>query len=529
MHRRTFVRFVSALMSLLACLACVTQAASAGVPTFHSVPDILRPGKSYSFIFNAPYDGYASLTLQDDSGETACTITEGYPVSEGENTVWWDGLDSGEEPAPTGEYTLVLAMDDGSSVSAPLRVGVPMPLLTQVTQNESLIDDEPLIVSYNASENGTLFVTLIRSDGDSHVLGQTYARQGAGSFQWDGTVDGMRAEDGNYALVLVLQAENGQSSMANYLWVDLVHHASQLSSTEPAVQDVPVVETSDSTVPAQTAPQKTPPYSSDTDGISFWSLSPGETDDELIWKVLTQPITVYTNASDTGHTYLMENPDGTGAQIAQIHGKSQGLHIIGEVNEHGWVLAEAFSNYDPSYLPADQNTAYDLRRGYVKASGLKTIEVSQKYGIVVDILAQRLYLYIDGERVTELVISTGKLEPGKPYNETIAGEFITVSRTGGFWSGNMFCDMALRINGGILIHEVPCKINADGTRNYSSFEGYLGTVQSHGCIRVQRKKNADGYSHTWLWKNIPLNTKVLVWSRYNRLDTPVPKYPNPTP
>ena len=52
--------------------------------------------------------------------------------------------------------------------------------------------------------------------------------------------------------------------------------------------------------------------------------------------------------------------------------------------------------------------------------------------------------------------------------------------------------------------------------DYSIQERALGKKASHGCIRVQRKNNEDGVNMTWLWENIKVNTKVLVWDDTNR-------------
>ncbi|GHU83228.1 hypothetical protein FACS1894196_2750 [Clostridia bacterium] len=276
------------------------------------------------------------------------------------------------------------------------------------------------------------------------------------------------------------------------------------------------------------------PYSDSADG-SFWSMTPGELDDQAIWDILMQPIVVYDGGIKAGaksHAYLMENPDGTGKKIAQLHTQSQGVHLLGEANADGYVLVEAFSNYDPDFQPKTEDErahAFEVKRGYVLAKNLKTVEVMPDMALLIDKLTQRMYLFIDGKRETELLISTGKIADNKYYNETIAGEYITVSHTGLFQSGNMFCDMAIRINGGILIHEVPHKQNGDGTRNYSAFEGYLGTKQSHGCVRVQRLKNADGYNHRWIWQNFKSAKpyKVIIWDDINRVDTPAVWYPNP--
>lgn len=272
-----------------------------------------------------------------------------------------------------------------------------------------------------------------------------------------------------------------------------------------------------------------PPYSR-IDSGTFWSMTPGETDDAVIWDILMQPITVYDGglASDD-HAYLMENPDGSGKKVAQIHGQSQGLHVIGEPNEHGYVLAEVFSSYDNKNFVVttdeERASAFDLKQGYVKAAHLKTMEVRQDMALLIDKLTQRMYLFIDGKRVTEFLISTGKITGDDKYHyDTTTGEFITVTHVGGFeFSKYMYCDMAIRINGGILLHEVPHEVLADKTKKYTQYENELGTMASHGCVRIQRKETPEGYNHRWLWDNLERGApyKVLVWSEYDRTDTPM--------
>ena len=61
----------------------------------------------------------------------------------------------------------------------------------------------------------------------------------------------------------------------------------------------------------------------------------------------------------------------------------------------------------------------------------------------------------------------------------------------------------------------------------------LGHKASHGCIRVQRLENADGYNHLWLWNNLKgqKNVKIIVWDDDGRklAETPAetPMYYNP--
>lgn len=501
---------------------------------YTSAPHVLRPGKYYDIVVTASADTTVSLTLCDLQENAVYTIYEEFPLLAGTNTLLWDGMRQDSSTIDTGEYLLRLASADGTQVHAPVRISTPYPLIVQLMQSESVVSAENAAdITFTLSEAGLLSVDIISfADGGTHSLGALDMQAGPGSFQWAGAVDNESLPAGMYAMDLTLKNAAGQESISHRIVFEVAGGgAKPEGNAQVSVIDKTPEPTPEPT-PAPTTPVSSP-YSTVDDG-SFWAMTPGETDEAVVWDILTQPITVYDDGKITAteHVYLMENPDGTGAQVAQIHGKSQGLHIIGETNEYGYVLAEAFSNYDPSFQPLTDEAraqAFDPKQGYIKADGLKTIEVMQDIAFVIDKLTQRMYMYIDGEPVTEFLIATGKISEGKYYNETIPGEYITISHTGGFTSGNMYCDMAIRINGGILLHEVPHKINADGTKNYSSFEGYLGTKQSHGCIRIQRLKTPEGYNHRWIWDKLDRKGgyKVIIWDDLSRVDSPTTWQPNP--
>ena len=153
-----------------------------------------------------------------------------------------------------------------------------------------------------------------------------------------------------------------------------------------------------------------------------------------------------------------------------------------------------------------------LVQGYVKTSNLKTKQVDKKYHMVVDKLTQRLYIFSEGKLLTTLLISTGLSNEKQPYNETRSGEFLFSSPTGGFWSDNMFAPLGMKFNDGDLLHEVPyVQRSNSNTRIYTTTEPFLGQRASHGCIRVQRKKNADGYNMQWIWDNYKNMGRIVVW------------------
>ena len=517
-------------LCLLFCLSVTAAAAALSIP---SAPDVVRPRKSYELVLETAAEGTVSMTLEDAGGQTY-TVLRDYPLQIGENVLRWDGLLPDFSPVAEGDYTLRLQMGDGQSLSAPLRVGAPYPLLSETGHVSGL---DAVEVTLYASEAGTLFVRVETADGATLLEDSLPVQAGETVYAWGYAQDGQRVPAGQYLLVFQLRTANGFSSNEQYSYVEVSAPADESVDAQAAAQAI--VDITPSPTPVATpTPEPTPalsaPYSQVDDG-TFWAMLPGETDDAVIWDVLTQPIIVYDDGKLNGkeHAYLMENPDGTGEQVAQLHALSQGVHIIGEVNEYGYVLVEAFSNYDRDYSPEtdeERAHAFDVKQGYVLAENLKTVEVHQDMALLIDKLTQRMYLFIDGERVTEFIISTGLVTNEEDtLFETIPGEYITVSHTGTLVDGNMNSAMAIRINGGILLHEVPHKINADGTKNYASFEGYLGQKKSHGCIRNERRKTPEGYNQAWIWENFERGEpyKVIIWDDLNRVDTPTVWRENP--
>ncbi len=249
------------------------------------------------------------------------------------------------------------------------------------------------------------------------------------------------------------------------------------------------------------------------------------TDTEACWELITRPITVLSGDYEV---YPLVEPGGKKVKNDKLGGfinpKSSAVHVLGE-DENGWTLIEGMD-----YLNR-------IIKGYVKTSLLKEVTPNQHIGIIIDKLAQTLYVFIDGEFFSSCLVSTGLPNNEQPYNESSAGEYLIWSRTGMFDAEGMYCDMALRYNGGDLLHEVPHLLNADGTRNYSRYEPLLGTKASHGCIRIARMANQDGLNMEWLWDNLKSYIlsgdypKVVIWDDEGREhfypDDDMPLYYNP--
>ncbi|MBR3874327.1 MAG: L,D-transpeptidase [Clostridia bacterium] len=227
------------------------------------------------------------------------------------------------------------------------------------------------------------------------------------------------------------------------------------------------------------------------------------TNEEACWELLQRPVTVL-DAEENSPVYPLDAPDGNRVvnqwQGGFINGSQAAVHVLGE-DEDGWTLIEGLDYYDR------------VIRGYVKTSLLKTVTPNEKYGIIIDKLTQRLYMFIDGKLWSDCAVSTGlvDLRLNQPYNETASGEYLIGNWVGGFDSEGMYCAMGIRFNGGDLLHEVPGVPMADGSYSFTKFGSQLGRKASHGCVRVQRTPNDDGLCISWLWENLKRNTKVVIW------------------
>lgn len=477
-------------------------------------PSLIRPGKTEKIVFFSPHAGEGSLALADPSGNPVSIIYGGFEASQGENSLTWNGLDRDMSPVKPGQYVLNVNVD-GETASQGILLGEPAPQITQLMFNDArIVPGKGWGLSARVNMPGELIVVF-------HVADLVYeiyhdkVEEGAVSLSWDGLIEGKEPPPGRHTMSVVFFDETGFPANQQHIMLEVTDRPTPepTPAVTPEVTAAPTPEARHYTVPtAQEVPDELL-------GSSFWKLPVGEWNEEAIWKVMLQPITVLWG-EDQRETYKLRAAKDDSLKreniIGEITYESQGVNVI-EQSDDGWSLVEA---YNSSYGPDNRTRrgygdTDDLIRGYVRTSVLKTITPRDDYAILIDKLKQRLYVFREGKLFTELIISTGVPTRQQPWNETPSGEFLMVSRVGEFYAGNLVCRMAMRINGGSLIHEVPYIVNEKtGYWDYSSQEAQLGKKASHGCIRVQRVNNADGINMTWLWNNIKTNTKVLVWDDF---------------
>lgn len=244
------------------------------------------------------------------------------------------------------------------------------------------------------------------------------------------------------------------------------------------------------------------------DPTCYWETPMDITDTARVWAMLTRPMTVISG-SQKEQIALRAAPEADAARVGEITCDSQGVHVL-EQTEDGWSFIECYSS---SFAGSRVGAWNRLVRGYVPTDRLTDVEIRTAYGMVVDKLTQRLYLFKDGELYDTLAVSTGYAAKDKPFNETRSGEFRLISAVGEFPSGDMRCSYGIRFNAGDILHEVPYIPREDGSKNYAYTERYLGEKASHGCVRVQRLLTAKGTNMKWIWKNRQdmLGIRMVIW------------------
>ena len=442
------------------------------------------PGTRLTLAFSAG-SGKATVYLTDPEGRAICTLPAELDPQTGAGTVTVADLDLAE-----GDYLLFLVSDGSSSL--PLTVLPPLPEILDLDAPSVLSDAWAARVQTNTE--GTVVVSL--SNGTE--VGRAFVQSG------DNTV----------------YLSSALSSGTVFLDFRLIDSRGRVSDVFELEVQVPEPEPSH---PVQDTVFHTPNELAGTacqHDACFWNLEMGNLQDvDKIWQVLTAPLTVIEGSERHQYKIRKEPRSDCEEYTGEVTCLSQGVHIL-EAGET-WTRIEAYSS---SVEGSRVGVFASCFTGYVETAKLREQPVSQDVALIVDKLQQRIFVFYKGQLFSTLLCSTGFTRSDTPFNETPAGEFYAISHTGGFWANELFCDMGIRINDGILLHEVPCKITeeADGTktRHYETYEGYLGEKASHGCIRIQRATGVNGVSIKWLWENLPRTgnrAKVVIWDDSDRV------------
>lgn len=470
---------------------------------FTIAPSVIYPGKMERISFTSPAPGTAVFSLTDSTGNTVLTIRDSLTVSAGENHLTWDGTDSGGSPVVPGDWRLSLSLAE-TEISVPVTIGQPSPRILNVSAASGAECGATWPFTVDVSEAGTLVMRVRNEGGVWRDALTAQVQSGESSLSWACEIEGEILDAGEYTVQFALTNESGVTGTARQMLLTLVQTAAS-AQRRPAKTIVPSAVT-----PA--AEEK-----------SYWTYPIGKLDEAALWEIMMQPMTVI-DGNQTLVYRLRKTPDDSQKKdnvVGEITYASQGVHVL-ETLDNGWSLVEA---YNSSYGPDCQSrrgfgVTDDLIQGYVKTSLLRTITPKTDYALLIDKLNQTMYIFSEGKCIGTLLVSTGLNNATQSWNETPSGEFVMISKMGGFPAGNLWCAYGMRINGGCAIHEVPYIGNNDtepSRRDYSSTLKFLGRKASHGCIRVQKAANEGGQNIKWLWDHITKNTKVLIWDDTGRI------------
>lgn len=532
-------KYLSLLLVLILLLPCLALGEAGAGLSVSALEDVLRPGKAVLITFTVPDAGAVNLRLLDDSGAEVSVAVLNLAAQQGENSVWWNGTYGGV-PAPEGSYRLVLEQN-GQTAETPVTVGALAPYLTGIEANSTLVTPEqPLTVSFYASCGGRL-TTGLRTGDNWCQLSSWDVEAGKNTLTWED----VSAFDGDVVFTIMLTDSEGYASNEEQLAVTL---SGFVASDETLVMDLAEMEPTAVPANAQELEQAgmvltdaaptaapdlsdqsvfTPSYGSPYTGLdtstNYWTLPMDITDVDAVWEMLIQPVTVLDDGGKSSGQHkrqiiIRSEPDSDSKGVGVVTNLTQSVHVLERGEE--WTLIECYSS---SFHDSAVKAWNMLVQGYVPTRYLKTVTPNQHMGIVVDKLAQRLYIFRDGELYDTLLCSTGLANASQPFNETRSGEFLLQNpAVGGWQDGNMYCAMGIRFNSGDILHQVPARVNADGTKNYTSYAAALGTKASHGCIRVQRKRTPKGTNMEWIWNNRADEMKLVIWEDWQGRQLPYP-------
>jgi hypothetical protein len=410
--------------------------------------------------------------------------------------------------------------------------------VTMILSPSQFAAGDTLHVYFTVSEAGEATLTVLDASGTvcATLLDKAKVDAGANEHLWDGTSGGHALAPGDYTLCLAMKDKRVEMDVTILSKGGSVPSSEKTTSSpeaeNPAAEAAPPTAVSLDLGTGMTPAVKSTYAAGTAHEACYWCTPMDIRNEAAVWAMLTAPVTVVKannhKEPQKQQVVLREAPSDEAKGVGVITRTSQAVHVL-ETGDDGWSLVECYSS---SFNDSKVKAWNLLVTGYIKTDLLTQKAVSQEYGIVIDKLTQELYLFKEGRLFSTLRISTGLYNDEQPFNETRSGEFLIVSRTGDIKSDRLVGSMALRYNGDDYIHEVPHQKNGDDTKNFETTEYKLGTRASHGCIRTQRLKNTEGVNMAWLWNNIELNTKLVIWEDYagRLMETPgasTPLYYNP--
>lgn len=420
-----------------------------------------------------------TLTIHAESGSLAMRdpVTD-LRVDPGTTSVSWDALTFGDEPAARGRVTLraVLTLADGTERTAECvtSVGRPHPAAACcLPAAESFYPDGKNFLRVEVAQTaaGECVLTVAPKASPDRIL-RRIKMTGSGReptvFRWDGRDDEKAlCPPGDYVLSAYTIARSARIQTAEVTLLAEPEAEAELAVSGPLIPK---------------------------------DLS----DDAAVWAALMAPVAVGAGEEGNGLA-LYDRPSSGASKVAGVSCRTVGLEIL-EIREDGWVRAGVWCQHDGSYVT-----------GWVPRSRLRMIRPNTRYGAVLDKAAQTLTVYERGKPLGTVLVSTGKVTARRPKADTHSGAYLLGTRMSPFVRENHEYDYPIRIDGSNLIHQVGFAGRAAG-RDFEEETALLGTMASHGCIRVDARvtEESGGINAWWIWTHMGHDCKIIITEAQER-------------
>lgn len=488
-------------MIIFALFLCVFAADALAESGFLSVPDVVRPGKGEPIRFFLDKSDEVTLTVLDAERNTVAVICENEKFTRGENVQLWNGRTAMNENIPEGTYTLCM---DGHQVHDELLlvIGREAPELELIEQPDTFYHGEEWsLFGFRANMQGSM-VFVVTDENGSECVRQEEEKAGPGAFWWNVDVFFIDKKSGRYNLQWILKDKT--DGMTDTVTVEIEIK----DKPEEAVEEIEAIWKEKNRPAAFDVPDE---------GLNYWTLSYNEMDESKIWQAMTEPMMVIKGFRGTYP--IRRTPDASMAEeniAGEVAVGTQGLHVLLHL-DNGWSMVEAY-NAAAGYDKTDE-----LISGYVETKELQAVIPDDEYGLLVDKLEQRMYVFRQGKCIGSLKIATGRHN-----TETVSGEYVTKDS---FFQKEDECqniENMLLITDRLVIHTLPYEVGPTENGEEKRWNEYwLGGKTTDGCIWVGKEENEDGLNMQWLCENVPVNTKVMIWDDTARKFHGMELYYNP--
>lgn len=420
----------------------------------------------------APFDGRLVMELRD---AYTCYRTFDMALTAGEHEIFWNGLGEHDMRLPEGYYTLhaTLTAPDGAALQAQFTLEITrcnQAMVFVLPRHDTLYLDDPELPRWFAEvklvRTGPFCVEFFRAeDLENPISVQKQSVTGAPllEYTWDGTINNMAVEPGEYVLRFYAEGTPQYVQEARVTVLAGMRPVSEVAPTGPIMAERCM-------------------------------------SDEEIWAMMMKPSVVINDEYSAILQLRSEPGEDAGKPVGEIHGASQALEVL--ALRDGFALVGAWRHEDGAYV-----------EGYVSASSLTVVEPNPHYGLLIDKQAQSMTIYHHGQPIGVTPVSTGRITADHLRRETPAGAYLLLEHLTPLVDGDYTYDHRIRYDGEGVLEQTGFVLREDG-QHFTTQELMLGLKSSAGSIRLPQALH-DGINAYWLWTHLPMGTRVMI------LDDPV--------